>query len=95
MAYTSDQVVVAVKGYSRGSDTPLDVTCKFDSMDEFNTYISSNPTKYDLQLVSVRTGNTENDISLFLISKDENDVLTAVNYRDLIATELAPTWSEL
>lgn len=56
MAYTSDQVVVAVKGYSRGSSVPLDVTDHWDSYEEATNYALTNPTCWDGQLFTVKQG---------------------------------------
>ena len=58
MQIESKDKLVAVKAYARGNALPLDASSIFDSYEEAETYATSDPTAYDLQLVTVNNNGT-------------------------------------
>lgn len=53
---TSKDKLVAVKAFARANPYPLDVSTVFDSLSAATSYVTNDPTSYDLQIIGVNNG---------------------------------------
>lgn len=98
MAYQTNQLLVAVKAFSRANPLPIDSTSVYDSLSEAQTYAQA-ANAYAGQLITVKEDNTYNAYILdgeagsYTLSKVGVDASAVKNYVQVV-TELPSTGQE-
>ena len=98
MAYQTNQLLVAVKAFSRANPLPIDSTSVYDSLSEAQTYAQA-ANAYAGQLITVKEGDTYNAYILdgeagsYSLSKVGVDASAVKNYVQVV-TELPSTGQE-
>ena len=98
MAYQTNQLLVAVKAFSRANPLPIDSTSVYDSLSEAQTYAQA-ANAYAGQLITIKEGDTYNAYILdgeagsYSLSKVGVDASAVKNYVQVV-TELPSTGQE-
>ena len=98
MAYQTNQLLVAVKAFSRANPLPIDSTSVYDSLSEAQTYAQA-ANAYAGQLITVKEGDAYNAYILdgeagsYSLSKVGVDASAVKNYVQVV-TELPSTGQE-
>lgn len=98
MAYQTNQLLVAVKAFSRANPLPIDSTSVYDSLSEAQTYAQA-ANAYAGQLITVKEGDAYNAYILdgeagsYTLSKVGVDASAVKNYVQVV-TELPNTGQE-
>lgn len=98
MAYQTNQLLVAVKAFSRANPLPIDSTSVYDSLSEAQTYAQA-ANAYAGQLITVKEGDAYNAYILdgeagsYTLSKVGVDASAVKNYVQVV-TELPSTGQE-
>ena len=98
MAYQTNQLLVAVKAFSRANPLPIDSTSVYDSLSEAQTYAQA-ANAYAGQLITVKEGDAykayilDGEAGSYTLSKVGVDASAVKNYVQVV-TELPSTGQE-